>query len=568
MPARPPQSPQRQPHKAPMTDAPKPYCLIIPAFGEHTALPDQYVKKLAGTSLMQRALDTAGKAVDSKDIRVMTDSDEAGLICRRNNILCTVLDAHMPFEQKRQAVLELMRSSADDYAGFILFRATSPLLLGADIRDACALFSQSGCHCLVSTRLSGPRISVGTKPDINRLLFPPAEASVPVETRTLCILSAQALDLPGKDLKILPWPVLRERSIEITSHLDWWVCEKLLLSKHVVFVVAGYAAIGMGHIYRTLMLAQEIDDHRITFLCTRESGLAAARIAGRNYRTRIQGEESLADAVLHLAPDLIVNDILDTSQDYMAALKKTGVPVVNFEDKGPGADLADLVVNALYPPGNAGKRVLSGHRYFCLRDEFLNARQNAFRPKARRLLITFGGTDPSDYTRQVLDAALPLCRAHGVAIDIVTGPGYPHIKELEAGIRSLNAAPENKDIPSISFTHATNVMSQVMEGVDLAVSSAGRTVYELAHMRIPSVILSHNSREYMHTFARPARGFIHLGAVPLAGMPKVAEALARLLEPEYRLEMYRRMERLDFTPNKARVMKRILSLLNEREKKQ
>ena len=123
-------------------------------------------------------------------------------------------------------------------------------------------------------------------------------------------------------------------------------------------------------------------------------------------------------------------------------------PVVNFEDEGPGSVLADQVVNALYEEpqnetnGKQPERFLYGHKYFCLRDEFLQAEQNAFRPAPKCILITFGGTDMPDYTRQTLDTVEPLCRERGIAIRVVTGPGYAHRDELVRHIRcSVSSTP-------------------------------------------------------------------------------------------------------------------------------
>jgi spore coat polysaccharide biosynthesis predicted glycosyltransferase SpsG len=369
------------------------------------------------------------------------------------------------------------------------------------------------------------------------------------------MLRAEALSRGGA-LAATPY-FLHDRGIEITSYLDWWVCEKILQSRHIVFVVAGYPAIGMGHIYRALMLAHEIADHRVTFLCTRQSELAASNIAARDYRTRMQSSDDLAADVLRLRPDLVVNDLLNTDAGYMAALKERGVAVVNFEDEGPGAALADLVVNALYGK-RVGKdgRLLCGYKNFCLRDEFRNARRNGFRPLARRALITFGGTDSSDFTRKTLDAVLPLCRERGIGIRVVAGPGYAHKEALGDHVADLRGQGVD-----VSFTYATNVMSGEMEEVDLAVCSAGRTVYELAHMRIPAVVLAHHAREDMHTFARPRNGFVYLGVMGEYRAGAVRRAFSSLLEGERRAVLYRRLSRFDFSGNKARVVAAILALL-------
>lgn len=540
-------------------------CCIIPAFKDDTSIPDQYVKKLAGIPLIQHALNTAKTLARLGGVHVVTDIEEVGLISRRNGVFCELVDEKADNDEKRKSIIELVRSMCAKYDPCVILRATSPLISALDIREACENLIFSDSDCLMSTRLSAPRLK-NHENRLESLLFPENEPPLPVSTGGLCVLRCSLFKKAGTPLKVMNWPLMQERSVEISSYLDWWLCEKLLKSKHVVFVVAGYPAIGMGHIYRTLMLAHEIDDHRITFLCTRESGLAAARIAGKDYQAVIQGEESLAEATLRLAPDLVINDILDTDESYILALKQSGIPVVNFEDSGPGAAHANLVVNALYPSGGKGlckaKHILCGHKYFCLRDEFLNARQNEFNERPRRLLITFGGTDPADYTRQALAAVLPLCREHGVSISIVTGPGYPRIAQLEEDITLAARTPSS---PPITFTHSTNIMSQVMEGCDMAISSAGRTVYELAHMRIPSIVLSQNERESLHTFARPGRGFTYLGVLAPEEMRKLSAAFATLLDPKVRRVMFNRMAGLDFAPNKSRVMKRILSLLDNGE---
>ncbi len=330
------------------------------------------------------------------------------------------------------------------------------------------------------------------------------------------------------------------------------------LPARILFVVAGYPAIGMGHVYRTLMLARELRAFSISFLLTRESEPFAFDFIAAQYPVSMQpGQGGLAQAVLAQKPDLVINDMLNTDAAYVGALKAAGLPVVNFEDDGEGAQLADLIVNALYESKSEDRQGrLYGHRYFCLRDEFLQAEPNAFRPGVRRALITFGGADASDFTRKTLDSIFDCCRERNIALSLVAGPGYAHKEELEARIGELDPGAA-----LLSFTHATNVMSQEMRGADIALCSAGRTVYELAHMRIPAIVLAHHEREDMHTFARPRNGFLYLGVMRNFRPDRVLRAFSRLLEPGVRRPLYERLCRFDFRPNKARVIAKIQALL-------
>ncbi len=529
-------------------------CVVIPAIKKSAVIPDQLVKKLAGKTLIQRALDTALEFADGRDIYVVTDSEEISLICQKAGVRFVYNPAQairsLNIVKELRDVLETL---AEQYERLVIYRASCPLVTGADIADAYAKFTEEGTDCLVTLKSVQYRLWSAKNGDIDALLFNEQGEDAYIETKSLIMLRAGALS-QGRQVRVTPY-FLNDRAIEINSYQDWWICEKLLTRRHIVFVVAGYPAIGMGHVFRALMLAHEIADHRVTFLCTKESELAASNIASRDHRTKVQRSGDLADDVLAERPDLVVNDILNTDAAYVRRLKAAGIKVVNFEDLGGGAGEADLVVNALYDPERVlGPHVLYGYRYFCLRDEFLRSKRNGFRHPVRKVLMTFGGTDDSDFTRQSLDVVWPLCRKAGAELHIVAGPGYAHRKALVEHLSQVNDQ-------GIHFTAATNVISQVMEGTDLAICSAGRTVYELAHMRIPSIVLAHHAREAMHTFARPQNGFEYLGCMADFDAGALRAAFARMLDKDHRHELYSRMARFDFTRNKARVVRRLAALL-------
>jgi hypothetical protein len=72
--------------------------------------------------------------------------------------------------------------------------------------------------------------------------------------------------------------------------------------------------------------------------------------------------------------DVVINDRLDTSEEYMKALRSFVPKIINFEDNGSGTQLADLVINALYPEKQPYPRHYYGYEYFCARDEFINTK--------------------------------------------------------------------------------------------------------------------------------------------------------------------------------------------------
>ncbi len=530
-------------------------CIIIPAIKKNAVIPDQLIKKLAGTTLIERAINTARGAASGDDIVVFTDSQEITLICERHGVRYRYnRDFRFTSLNIVREMREILLELANDYDYMTIYRASCPLLTWLDIDDALKNLIKSGADSLITVKSVHHRVWKQTGGRLDMLLQDEDEdPPVHVESKALIIIKSDAFGHKRVKLKIIPY-FLNDRAIEINSYQDWWICEKLLTRLHVVFVVAGYPAIGMGHVFRALMLANEITDHRISFVCTRESELAVSNIAARDYKTHIQQSNDLAAEVIALRPNLVINDILNTDADYIRKLKESGIKTVNFEDEGPGAFEADLVINALYESKEDLPHFCYGHRFFCLRDEFLEAGRNIFRPEAKCILITFGGTDQRDCTRRILSIVAPICTERGIKIRIVVGPGYAHLDNFKAHLREL-------DNPLIQFSPATNIMSRMMEGADLAICSAGRTTYELAHMRVPAMVLAHHEREAMHTFARSKNGFAYLGIMDKVSDRKIERVFLRLLEDARRKRLFDRQSRIALGSNKDNVLALILGQL-------
>ncbi len=535
-------------------------CIVIPAIKKNAVIPDQLVKKLAGVMLIERAINTARACAKGCDIIVLTDSEEIGLICDRAGVR-HIRNQALRFKSWDivEEMRELLRSLAREYRHCIILRASCPLLTWVDLEEAYRRFIDTRAGCLITVKNVRQRLwQAGAESAESLLALDNSEKNFVVETRALIILNLEFLRIgkssPGHAVPFF----LKDRGLEILDYQDWWICERLLARRHVVFVVAGYPAIGMGHVYRALMLAHEISAHKITFVCTRQSGLAVENVASRDYPVVRQNNEPLWETVLAQRPDLAINDFLNTEKAYMEHLAAGGARCVNFEDSGPGSALADLVINALYEQGKDSPRVRCGPDYFCLRDEFVQARRNPLRQQVRTLLISFGGTDQHNATLRVLNITAPICLAFGIAIRIVAGPGYAHKESLENRLGELGN-------PLISFTWATNVMSKMMEGADLAVCSAGRTVYELAHMRVPGIVLATHAREAEHTFARPRNGFAFAGIMAKVTDLRLRNMFLAMLKQKRRARYWERQNRLSFAGNKERVVGLILDQLEKSE---
>jgi spore coat polysaccharide biosynthesis predicted glycosyltransferase SpsG/CMP-N-acetylneuraminic acid synthetase len=442
----------------------------------------------------------------------------------------------------------------------VTVQPTCPLLAPSDLQAAVAGLSGGGADTVLS--VVDDRHLCWTLRDgvpayaerVNRQQLPANFR----ETGAIIACRREQLELGSRiGRRVALHEVPRERSLDIDTPVDFYLCESILLRRRIVFAVVGSAELGLGHAYRAVTLAHELVRHSVSFVCPRNSGLAIDYIRKHNYPVEVCEPDGLLDAVLASQPHLVINDILDTEAAYVQALKSAGARVVNFEDLGDGGRLADLVVNALYPYPSPLDHVLVGADYFCLRDEFLHLPVREERDGGLNVLVTFGGVDEGDLTARVLKLLVPLARDRGARIEVVTGPGYAHAGSLKALVAAL-------DCPALQVIPATQRISDHMCRADLAITSGGRTVLELAALRVPTIVICQNARETTHAFVSDAGSIVNLGHRGDVSDAEVSRQIARLLDSEQdRMAMRSRLETRDFSQGKRRVIERIEAIVRQ-----
>jgi spore coat polysaccharide biosynthesis predicted glycosyltransferase SpsG/CMP-N-acetylneuraminic acid synthetase len=534
--------------------------VIIPAVKKNVAFHDDLVKKLAGRSLIERSVGKAKEITEKENIYVVTDSEEIRLFCQRK-------DVHYFYEKSlklnpgaiAESIITFLLSIANKYQTLILLSPYAPLLKADEICKALKEFEARKAKLVIPVKEEASRIFTGNQKDIHEILNGEVERKLLVESQSFQIIGSDLIKnglLGSAGIKPHVY-ALDHNLIEIKSYQDWWVCEKLLRRKRIVFRVIGDEKVGMGHIQRALTLAHEITDHEIIFVCEANSQIAIIKLEDFDYLLKVCKSDEIEDEIVALEPDLIINDVLDSSPNYIRKLRAKNISVINFEDLGEGADLANLTINELYDdPLISGENILWGQDYFFVREEFDDAKPTQFHENIQGLLIMFGGTDPNDYTRKILRIVKGICQKNNIKIYVITGGGYPFINELEREINQMEDA-------DIEYHHSINVVSHIMEKVQIAISANGRTAYELAHMNLPSIVLSHHERENSHKFTREENGHIPLGIYKGAETEKkVRETLERLTaDRDYRKMLFDRMEPFQFTKNKEKVVSLIHSML-------
>jgi len=322
----------------------------------------------------------------------------------------------------------------------------------------------------------------------------------------------------GRDIGMLE--LSRMESIDIDDYFDWWLAEKSLRRRRICFHVVGNAALGLGHAYRVLTLADRLIDHELSFVVNEDSQMAAELIRSRYYPVDVVPQGTELAAIRKHQPDLVINDVLNTEASFIDALKSFS-RVINFEDLGSGAKVADAVVNAMYTKADleSHNEVYSGIQYCCLRDEFYSITPRPPSPEVKQVLLLFGGTDVSGGTMKLLQW---LDAMEGDwAIHVVVGMGYRHLDPLKEQAAQCRHP--------VQIINDTRVISRHMHQADMAVTSAGRTVFELASLGVPMMVYAQNDRETKHPFAMESHGTIYMGGVENAEKNQFDEAATELI---------------------------------------
>ena len=516
--------------------------LVIPAIKKNAVIPDQLIKKLNGITLIQRAINTAKEIINN--ILIITDSEEISLIAQRNNIKyhfdnSLTLDSTNIMQKTKNIITNRKEEN------IILYRANTPLVNSNILQDAYKLFLEDTSIVLSSVKNLDKQL---LKYEDNTLEY--SKNKYYKELKAFYIFNKS-----NSNIQYKPFIIDEEYSIEIETYQDWWICEKILQRKRIVFNVIGSIEIGMGHIYHSLALAHEITDHEIIFVCDEQYEIAVEKIALMDYKVIVTSD--VLKTIIDLNPDMVINDILNTDIQYIKSLKQNNIKVVNFEDLGSGVKKADLVINELYDtPQLKGDNFLWGYKYLALRDEFEDATPHSFEDNVTSVLITFGGTDQNNLTLVTLKSIIDLSQKQNIKIYIVCGGGYNFKEELEIYLNQHH-------YKNIELTYVSGVISQIMEQTQIAFSSNGRTVYELADMNIPTVIISHHKREDGHTFASLEKGFITLG---IYDKEKTSSLINNkfeklVLDNDYRKLLFLNISKYSFRENKKKVVKKILELI-------
>ena len=541
--------------------------ILIPARGGSKGIPYKNVRPLGGKPLILHVLESCLQIAEPSRVVVSTDDEiiasAVGERCRLHIRPAGLCGDEVTLDQVAVDVARwLLDTGATGSEALLTVQPTSPFLPPCAIEEALALLSE-GAGCVVSVRddthlrwqideTGGPRPLFRER--VNRQWLPRSL----VETGGL--IGARLDDIVRTGTRIHEPVRLIEldgrAGIDIDTPSDWAMAEFYANRRRIVLRADGGAGLGLGHLYRALALSAHLGQHDCVIMTRCDGPFSpGARFLEDSMPNvvSLDDEGEFFERLEGFSPDIVMLDVLDTTEDYILEVRRHAAFVVSFEDLGPGTIHSDIVVNDLYNDPYPQDNHWYGVEHSILAPQFeaLGSAPEP-RPEVREVLVTFGGSDPSGLTEKALSALAKT--DHDFRVTVVLGPVNPG--------RSWTLSDYGLQGEVVT---SSGSMAALMHRSDLAITSAGRTVTELMSQGIPTIALCQNVRELLHTHASSPFGVANLGLGEHVGVDDLRSQIESLISRhDIRLSMYRRMRKAVRRRSNERIVRRILGAADRR----
>jgi len=271
---------------------------------------------------------------------------------------------------------------------------------------------------------------------------------------------------------------------------------------------------GTGHVYRMLRLTSSCSSYSIIsknykkfnlYFVIKNTEILAEHILKKNNIEYIiyNINTEFYNILKNIKPDIIINDCLNTDVEFIKKQRLYTNKIINFEDYGKGTLYADIVINSFYNNDIlSGDKVKHGLKYTLLSPLLCDSSYSKFNKKPRKLILTFGGSDPSNIIETVIKSLIINNIHKKIHILIILGVGYTNkIKILEH--------VENIENISISIDEQ-NMICQIQSS-DIAITSCGCAMFECCYFLVPTICIAHHEREMLHTKLCTDNTIINLG---------------------------------------------------------
>ena len=303
--------------------------------------------------------------------------------------------------------------------------------------------------------------------------------------------------------------------------------------KKVLILTEGGRNIGYGHLVRCLSLCQafEAGDIKTEFIVNGENSikdiLRDRTVTVLNWvEEHRQLEQTVKDA-----DAVLVDSYLAGIEVYQWISSNARTPVYLDDTRRldyPSGIILNWGIGAhnLRYPENENITYLLGPTYVSLRKPFWEIPAKEINETVHCVMVTFGGDDSKNITPRVLDFLTH--RYPALEKRVVIGSAFQNTDEIKAAADAHT---------QLIYSPGAAGMKTLMMEADIAVSSGGQTLYELARLGVPTIAVAVAENQRNNVAGWAETGFIeNVGFWKDAGLiKKISAAFQRLHDMDRRV---------------------------------
>ena len=323
--------------------------------------------------------------------------------------------------------------------------------------------------------------------------------------------------------------------------------------KTILIDVDGDNKIGLGHIYRSINLCQELkyNNFQVVFL-TKHS--VARKILKANTTAKIFCLKNINDRkklIVQLNPDIIVIDKLKENNNFLKFLQTNSKIIIGMDYIGYNRNLLNFNLGILYPYSTKSKKTISDLKYTIIDKKFSRKKNTRIRKKVKSVFVIQGGADTHCFIPKIISALNDV--EEDFEITVVIGRAFKCWKDLKKTL--------NNNHKKIKLLKDVQNMSLIMSKQDIAITAGGNSLLELACLGIPSIIICAEEFEIETAKFVQKNGFgINLGFEDNLDKRKIVKTIKVLMANYY---LRSKMNKMGRKIVDGKGLERVVSLIRD-----
>ncbi len=268
------------------------------------------------------------------------------------------------------------------------------------------------------------------------------------------------------------------------------------LVNKIFFRVDGYSKIGYGHLMRSMVLADFFKkkgfypvflSYKDNFLKEKLEQHKLEKILLKYKAGSANDLNNVTKLLKMMSDNIFIYDNYDIDINYEKQIKDHTKLLIAIDDKAKKKFHADIIINQNYRATdykykitNKKTKVIAGSKYVLLRNEFYKHRRKTINKSVKNILVSSGGSDFYNQSLRIVKILYDYTKDNSIKLHISVNNNFKSLLELKRLGRN------NKDI--ILYNNVRN-MAELMKKMDLAISAAGSTVWELLYIGVPTILM-------------------------------------------------------------------------------